>query len=541
MAITGENSKPLDLESAGAEQSAEQSQDEIRDAAQTDKVVRGVNGSLTPKARKLRPLAGIILIALVVLAAAYMRHGLASRNNKAKKQTETAQVGSGPATTVEKGMLSDQARNGLDIGQSHVPASTAQRSSIATGESPAGRSTLMTGTGAGSQTNSVPPLEYRQTPASTAVNGSLSFAEQRRLEEYNREREAMEAATTVKGNLPGADKEKSAADVDPLQAIQSALINAGASLGVNPTQSGIPQTSNSQYTAAGQPEQRTDYERQNDQEQKTSFGQTYGKQDAEYLAQSRKPALGKYEIKAGWLIPAVLEQQLNSDLPGLIRALVRENVYDSSTGRYILVPAGSTLIGIYNSHVGYGQNALQAVWRRVIFPDGSSLSLGGFEGDDSTGAAGFRDQVDNHWGRILSGALLTSLFSAGIELSQGTNSSVLQSPSVGQQVGQAVGQQVGELGTEVTPRNLNVQPTIIVRPGYRFFVRVEKDILFNGPYAPMSAAMNTGRGAENGFLSHSEGVASGSQESGEEGGTQSEPRRPAVDGRPSWNDAAPPH
>jgi hypothetical protein len=118
MAITGEKSKPLDLESAAAEQSAEQSQDEIRSAAQTDKVVRGVNGSLTPKARKLRPLAGIILIALVVLAAAYMRHGLASRNNKTRKQTETAQVGSGPATTVEKGMLSDQARNGLDIGQS---------------------------------------------------------------------------------------------------------------------------------------------------------------------------------------------------------------------------------------------------------------------------------------------------------------------------------------------------------------------------------------------------------------------------------------
>ena len=207
MAITGEKSKSLDLESAGAEQSAEQSQDEIRDAAQTDKVVRGVNGSLTPKARKLRPLAGIILIALVVLAAAYMRHGLANRNKKTAKQTEAAQTGVGPATTVEKGMLSDQARNGLDIGQSHVPES-AQRSSIATGDSPSGRSTLSAGTGNGTQTSSIPPLEYRQTAASTAVNGSLSFAEQRRLEEYNREREAMEAATSVKGNLPGEDKEK---------------------------------------------------------------------------------------------------------------------------------------------------------------------------------------------------------------------------------------------------------------------------------------------------------------------------------------------
>ena len=230
MAITGEKSKSLDLESAGAEQS----QDEIRDAAQTDKVVRGVNGSLTPKARKLRPLAGIILIALVVLAAAYMRHGLANRNKKTAKQAEAAQTGVGPATTVEKGMLSDQARNGLDIGQSHVPES-AQRSSIATGDSPSGRSTLSAGTGNGTQTGSIPPLEYRQTAASTAVNGSLSFAEQRRLEEYNREREAMEAATTVKGNLPGDDKEKQNTETDPLQAIQAALIHARAALGAQPS------------------------------------------------------------------------------------------------------------------------------------------------------------------------------------------------------------------------------------------------------------------------------------------------------------------
>jgi type IV secretion system protein VirB10 len=531
MAITGENSKPLDLESAGAEQSAQQSQDEIRDAAETDKVVRGVNGSLTPKARKLRPLAGIILIALVVLAAAYMRHGLANRNKKVKKDTETAQTGVGPATTVEKGMLSDQARNGLNIGQSHVPESLTPRSSILTGEPPAGKSNSLAGT----QTSSIPPLEYRQTPASTAVNGSLTFAEQRRLEEYNREREAMEAGTSVKGNLPSEDKERTATGADPLQAIQAALINA--QLGGRSAQGSGLQAVGLQGGAVGQAEQRTDYERQNDQQQKADFGQQHSRQESEYLASTRKPALGKYEIKAGWLIPAVLEQQLNSDLPGLIRALVRENVYDSSTGRYILVPAGSTLVGIYNSHVGYGQNALQAVWRRIIFPDGSSLSLGSFEGDDSTGAAGFRDQVSNHWGRILSGALLTSLFSAGIEVSQGTNSSVLQSPSVSQQVGQAVGQQVGQLGVEVTRRNLNIQPTIVVRPGYRFFVRVEKDLLFSGPYSPMRAESESRQ-----RLGDSIGRAySGSEEGGEESSAESEPRRAAVDRRPSGNDAAPSH
>jgi len=519
MATNEQKPGSLDLESAARDKD----QDEIRGAAQTDKVVRGVNGSLAPKARKLRPLAGVILIGLVVLAAAYMRHGLANRNKKAAKQTETAQTGVGPATTIEKGMLSDQARNGLDTGQSHLPKSLASRSSILTGEPPAGRSTSLAGT----QPRSIPPLEYRQTPTSTAVNGSLSFAEQRRLDEYNREREAMEAGTSVKGNLPNKDKQSSPAVADPLQAIQAALLNARAAQGTG----GASPATSLQPVAAAQTNQRTDYERQNDQQQKTGFGQQRGNQESNYLASTRTPALGKYEIKAGWLIPAVLEQQLNSDLPGLIRALVRENVYDSSTGRYILVPAGSTLVGIYNSHIGYGQNALQAVWRRVIFPDGSSLSLGGFEGDDSTGAAGFRDQVDNHWGRILSGALLTSLFSAGIEVSQGTNSSLLQSPSVSQQVGQAVGQQVGQLGVEVTRRNLNVQPTIVVRPGYRFFVRVEKDILFNGPYSPMTAENGSGLGRSPGR------VSSGAEEDDSEG----KPRRAAMDGRPSRHDPSSPY
>jgi type IV secretion system protein TrbI len=460
MATNEEELKPLDLENTRAEQE----QEDLKRAAQTDKVVRGVNGSLLPTARKLRPLAGIIIIVIVVLAALYMRQGMANRNKKTAKQAEIAKVGVGPATTVEKGLLSDQARSGLDTGQLHVPDSLTPRSSITSPDGP-GKT----------RSSSVPPIEYKQSSVSTAVNGSLSFAEQRRLDEYKREREALEAATSVKGNLPSEETQRSEQQPnDPLQAIQTALINARAS-----------QPSSPQAAGLGLQEQRTEYERQNDQEQKGDFGQQHVKEESEYLGRERKAALGKYEVKAGWLIPAVLEQQLNSDLPGLIRALVRENVYDTVSGKYILIPAGSTLVGIYNSHVGYGQKALQAVWRRVIFPDGSSLSLGGFEGDDSEGAAGFRDQVDNHWVRIFSGALLTSLFAAGIEISQGQNSSVLTQPSYGQQIGQAVGQQVGQVGVEVTRRNLNIQPTIVVRPGYRFFVRVEKDLLFRAPYSAM--------------------------------------------------------
>ena len=478
MATKDEELKALDLENRGGEDE----QEALKRAAQSEKVVRGVNGSVVPRARKLRPLAGIIVIAIVVLAALYMRHGMANRNKKATKQAETAKVGVGPAINVEKGLLSDQARNGLDTGQMHVPDSLTPRSSILSADGANGFREPVPGSANGTRASSVPPIEYRQGPVSTAANGSLSFAEQLRVDEYKREREAMEAATSVKGNLPAGENERSVQQVsDPLQAIQTALINARAAQGAG---SGV-QSGGLQAGGPEPQEQRTEYERQNDQNQKGDFRQQHNKEESEYLGREGEAAHGRYEVKAGWLIPAVLEQQLNSDLPGLIRALVRENVYDTVTGKYVLIPAGSTLVGIYNSHVGYGQKALQAVWRRVVFPDGSTLSLGGFEGDDSEGAAGFRDQVDNHWGRIFSGALLTSLFSAGIAISQGQNSSVLTQPSYGQQIGQAVGQQVGQVGVEVTRRNLNIQPTIIVRPGYRFFVRVEKDLLFKGPYSAM--------------------------------------------------------
>src|SRR4051812_44302702 len=143
----------------------------------------------------------------------------------------------------------------------------------------------------------------------------------------------------------------------------------------------------------------TEYQQQNSHENKESFlEKASAKSAADYLPHARTEALGKYEVKSGWMIPAVLEQQLNSDLPGLIRALVRENVYDTASGTYIVIPAGSRLIGMYNSSVGYGQGAVQAVWSRLMFPDGSSMDLGKFEGDDSQGASGFRDQVNNHWG-----------------------------------------------------------------------------------------------------------------------------------------------
>jgi type IV secretory pathway VirB10-like protein len=206
----------------------------------------------------------------------------------------------------------------------------------------------------------------------------------------------------------------------------------------------------------------------------------------DYLKSTRTPPMSRYELKAGWEIPAVMEQSLNSDLPGELKALVTSNVFDTATGRYLLIPQGARLIGEYNSHIGYGQDGVQVVWNRVIYPDGSSLDLSGMTGQDQQGLSGFRDQVDHHYKRLLGFAVLSSLFAAASQVSQNQNRSVLTYPSPGETAGSAVGQQVSDLGAQITRKNLNVQPTIKIPVGYQFNVRVNRDVMFESAYKPTS-------------------------------------------------------
>jgi type IV secretion system protein VirB10 len=221
------------------------------------------------------------------------------------------------------------------------------------------------------------------------------------------------------------------------------------------------------------------------QSQKQNFlAQARSTNGNNYLPPTRTPPISKYEVKAGWEIPATLEQDLNSDLPGEVRALVTENVYDTATGQYLLIPQGSRLVGTYDSNIAYGQNSLQVVWRRIIYPDASSIDLGGMVGQDAQGAAGFRHGVDNHYSRLIGFTLLSSVFSAGFQLSQSRRGTVLQNPNVGEIAAGAVGQEVSQVGAQITRKNLDVQPTIKIPVGYKFNVRVNRDILFEGPYEP---------------------------------------------------------
>jgi type IV secretory pathway VirB10-like protein len=199
----------------------------------------------------------------------------------------------------------------------------------------------------------------------------------------------------------------------------------------------------------------------------------------DYLRSTREAPLSRYEIKAGWEIPAVLEQSLNSDLPGELKSLVTSNVYDTATGLYLRIPQGSRLIGKYDSRVAYGQDGVQVAWSRIIYPDASSIDLDGMLGLDSHGNAGLRDQVDRHYRRLIGFSVLTSMFTR-------SSQSALTYPTPAQTAGSAVGQELSQTGAQITRRNLNVQPTIKVPAGYKFTVRVNRDILFEVPYEPVS-------------------------------------------------------
>ena len=293
---------------------------------------------------------------------------------------------------------------------------------------------------------------------------------------YQREQEAIQAPTSIRNSgtssLPTIARQPASNDLSPVEALSRAL--------------GARQGGDSVAQPNGQAE--NDYDSQNMQTRKEAFlAAGRNRQADDYLRSTREAPLSRYEIKAGWEIPAVLEQSLNSDLPGELKALVTSSVYDTASGLYLLIPQGSRLIGKYDSHVSYGQDGVQVAWSRIIYPDASSVDLDGVMGLDSHGNAGLRDKVDRHYLRIIGFSVLTSMFTAAFEISQLNSQSALTYPTPAQTAGSAVGQELSQTGAQITRRNLNVQPTIKVPAGYKFTVRVNRDILFEAPYQPVQA------------------------------------------------------
>jgi type IV secretion system protein VirB10 len=206
-----------------------------------------------------------------------------------------------------------------------------------------------------------------------------------------------------------------------------------------------------------------------------------------YLPETLRKSISPYEIKAGWMIPAIMVGGMNSDLPGQLQAQVRENVYDTQSGRFLLIPSGSKLVGTYDSQIAFGQSRVLVVWTRVIFPDGSEQFLKGMPGADQAGYAGVTGDVNNHLWPMFRAAVFMSVITAGAQLSQpqSTNSGTRtgsSSPRPSDALIAALGQQLGQAGSQIIQRYLQVQPTITTQPGQRFNILVTQNIVFPHPW-----------------------------------------------------------
>ena len=220
----------------------------------------------------------------------------------------------------------------------------------------------------------------------------------------------------------------------------------------------------------------------------TPFSTSAAGASRDRLFAARQDDPSPYELHAGSVIPAVLLTGINADLPGTIVAQVRNDVFDSVTGRYLLIPRGTRLVGTYDNRIVQGQRRVLVAWTRLLYPDGSSLDLLGMPGTDEAGYAGFGANVDEHLNKVFTSALLLSIIGAGAQLSQPQQSSSLYAaPSVGQTIAGAVGQQIGNTSIQLTQRQLEIPPTLEVPPGYLFNVLVDRDIVLTAPYGEAGA------------------------------------------------------
>lgn len=218
---------------------------------------------------------------------------------------------------------------------------------------------------------------------------------------------------------------------------------------------------------------------QNGQDRKLAF--VNGLVDRRTTSPDRvtKPA-SRSVLQAGSVIPAALVTGIRSDLPGQVMAHVTEAVFDTLSGQTLLVPQGTRLMGIYDSRVTHGQSRVLLVWTRLIMPNGRSIVLERLQGADSGGYAGLEDEVDQHWGELSKAALLSTVLGVGAELGAGAdadngNSAIIQALRRG------AGNSLNQTGQQVVRRNLNIQPTLTIRPGFPVRVMVTRDLVLE-PY-----------------------------------------------------------
>ncbi|TCV67466.1 IncP-type conjugal transfer protein TrbI [Neorhizobium sp. S3-V5DH] len=204
--------------------------------------------------------------------------------------------------------------------------------------------------------------------------------------------------------------------------------------------------------------------------------------DLGYLPNRVVPQQSLYELKRGSVIPATLITGINSDLPGRITAQVSQNVYDSATGHRLLIPQGTKLFGRYDSKVAFGQSRVLVVWSDIIFPNGSTLQIGGMAGTDAQGYSGFSDKANNHYLKTFGSAVMIALIGTGIDMAVPQSSTLATQDTASDAARRNFAETFGRVADRTIQRNMDVQPTLEIRPGYKFNVLVDQDVVFPGQY-----------------------------------------------------------
>lgn len=205
--------------------------------------------------------------------------------------------------------------------------------------------------------------------------------------------------------------------------------------------------------------------------------------DLGYLPNQVVGTVSSFELKRGSVIPATLISGINSDLPGRIIAQVAQNVFDSATGRHLLIPQGSKLLGRYDSEVTFGQKRVLVIWTDIVFPNGATLQIGGMAGTDAASYGGFKDRVNNHYLRIFGSAALVAAIGAGIDMAVPEDRNAVGTENSGESAARrSFVETFGRVAERTISKNVDIQPTLEIRPGYRFNVLVDQDIVFPGRY-----------------------------------------------------------
>jgi type IV secretion system protein VirB10 len=200
-----------------------------------------------------------------------------------------------------------------------------------------------------------------------------------------------------------------------------------------------------------------------------------------YSANTRNAPLAPMELKAGSVIPGLLVTGINSDLPGTVIGQVSENVWDTATGKFLLIPQGTRILGAYDSRITQGQKRVSVVWNRLVYPDGSSLNIAGSPGTDIGGYSGIKGRVDNHYGQLLNAVLFSSVFASLADIAAGDTSDN-DKKSAKDILVETTGVTIANVGARLAERALDIQPTIVIKPGSRFNVMVQQDVVFLQPW-----------------------------------------------------------